>query len=542
MKKCLLLSLLWLAANSLTAQTLPQRPKLVIGLVFDQMRWDYLYRYEGRFTDGGFRRLMNDGFRCENTFINYLPSYTAPGHSCIYTGSVPAIHGIAANDWLDIATGKSIYCTDDPTVKSIGGSVKAGMMSPRNLWASTITDELRLATNMRSRVYGIALKDRSCILPAGHLANGAFWFDDSTGNFISSSYYGNALPQWVSSFNSRHLADSLVRLPWELSYPANTYTQSLPDDNVYEGPFPGEKTAVFPHRFTKDAVTGYNILRYTPAGNTLTIAMAKACIAAEGMGQKENNTDFLCLSFSSTDYAGHRFAPNSVEVEDMYIKLDKEVAAFLSYLDKAIGKDAYTIFLTADHGGAHNQQYMRDIKMPAGDFDYDMMFPGLNAALKRKFGKDSLALNMINYQVYLNKKAIKAAGLQQKEVSRAAMAWLQQQPGVAWAVDMNEIEKLTLPEPIKAMCINGYNRRRSGSIQIILDPAHYEGHYTTGTTHGTWNPYDTHIPLLWYGWGVQKGHTYRTTHMTDISATLAALLHIQMPNGCVGSVIEEVVR
>lgn len=542
MKKSLFISLLSLSAFSMAAQTMPlNRPKLVIGLVFDQMRWDYLYRYYDRFGKGGFRRLMDKGFRCQNTFINYLPAYTAPGHSCIYTGSVPAIHGIAANDWLDIATNHYTYCTDDPTVKSIGGSAKAGMMSPRNLLTSTITDELRLATNMRSRVYGIALKDRSCILPAGHLANGAYWFDDSTGNFITSSYYGNALPQWVNSFNNRHIADSLIKLPWQLTHPINTYTQSLPDDNSYEGPFPGEKAPVFPHHFTVDEKKGYNILRYAPAGNTLTLMMAQACIEAEGMGQR-GNTDFLCLSFSATDYAGHRFAPNSVEMEDMFIKMDRELAAFLKYLDKTIGKNSYTLFLTADHGGAHNYRYMQDMKIPAGTFDYDALLPLLNKHLEKLYGQDSLARMMVNYQVYLNEKTITTAGLSHEDISNAATTWLQQQPGVAYAVDMNEIAETTLPEPIKTMCINGYNRRRSGSIQIILDPAYYEGHHKTGTTHGTWNPYDTHIPLLWYGHAINKGRTYRTTHMTDISATLAALLHIQMPNGCVGNVIQEVVR
>jgi len=541
-RRLLLLAIYSLSCLTLNAQPpKQQRPKLVIGLVFDQMRWDYLYRYYDRYTSGGFRRLMDNGFRCENTFINYLPSYTAPGHSCIYTGSVPAIHGIAANDWLDIPTNHYTYCTDDATVTSIGGSAKAGMMSPRNLRANTITDELRLATNMRSRVYGIALKDRSCILPAGHLANGAFWFDDSTGNFITSSYYGNALPAWVTAFNNRRVADSLIAQPWELSYPLNTYTQSLPDANPYEGPFPGEKQSVFPHKMAKDAKAGYNILRYAPAGNTLTLLMAQACIQAENIGQG-SNTDFLCLSFSSTDYAGHRFAPNSVEVEDMFLKLDKELAAFLTYIDKTVGEGNYTIFLTADHGGAHNQQYMQDINIPAGTFDYETLLPQLNQHLLNTFGKDSLALRMVNYQVYLNEKNIHTHHLDHEAISKAATTWLQQQPAVAWAVDMNEIAEATLPEPLKTMCINGYNRTRSGSIQIILHPAYYEGHHKTGTTHGTWNPYDTHIPLLWYGYGINKGRTHRTTHMTDISATLAALLHIQMPNGCVGSVIEGVVR
>lgn len=530
---------LMLSAASFAQKTELARPKLVVGIVVDQMRWDYLYRYYNRYTDGGFKRMMNQGFSYNNALINYLPTFTAPGHAAVYTGSVPAIHGIAANDWLDNVTGRHWYCTDDTTVLPVGGSMAAGRMSPHNMLTTTVTDELRLATNMRSKVFGIALKDRGSILPAGHTANGAYWFDDSTGNFITSTFYTRQLPAWVQEFNGKRYADSLIQQPWNLLYPQNTYTQSLPDDNVYEGFLQKEVAPVFPHRVVKDE-TGYNWLRYTPAGNTITFRMARACVNAELLGQREA-TDFLCLSFSSTDYAGHNFSPNAIEMEDMFLRLDKELASFLGFLDKAVGVGNYTVFLTADHGGAHNAQYMQDVKIPAGFDRQTISFNALAAYVRQKTGKDSLVRMATNYQVYLNEQQIKLKKVDRYEVKSSVIEWLHQQAAVSFAIDMEDMDDAVVPEPVKTMCINGYNRKRSGCIQIILDPAWYSsGHGAKGTTHGSWNPYDTHVPLLWYGWGIRKGESYKQVNITDISPTVAALLHIQMPNGCVGHVLDDV--
>lgn len=520
------------------------RPKLVVGIVVDQMRWDYLYRYYDRYSDGGFKRLMSEGFNCQNTMINYLPSFTGPGHACVYTGSVPSIHGIAANDWLDNVTGKYMYCAQDDAVRPMGGSARAGKMSPRNLQATTITDELKLATNNRSKVFGIAVKDRGSILPAGHMANGAFWFDDSTGNFISSSFYGNSLPSWVSRFNDQRYADSFFAKGWSLLYPLNSYTQSLSDNNRYEGAFPGQSNPVFPHSvqgFSRNKY-GYYGLRYLPAGNTMVFNLAKTCIDAEKLGHS-SDPDFLAISFSSPDYAGHRFAPNSVEMEDMYLRFDLELADFLKHLDRSVGKGNYTLFLTADHGAAHNPMFLQDMKMHAGSDEDTATLRKLNQHLKTRFPKlgDSLITVFTNYQVYLNEAAITRLRIDRAQVKTAIIDWLAKRPGIAYVVDMENIDKAALPEPIRTMAINGYNKKRSGIIQIISEPGWFGGaHGVTGTTHGSWNPYDTHIPLLWYGWGIAKGETHRTVHMTDIAPTLAALLRIQMPSGSIGKVITPV--
>ncbi len=517
------------------------RPKLVVGIVVDQMRWDYLYRYYDHYGQDGFRRLMRDGFRCEQAMINYLPSFTAPGHTCIYTGSVPAIHGIAGNDWYE--NGKFVYCTDDKSVQPVGGSWIWGQMSPRNLLTTTITDELRLATNFRSQVYGLSLKDRSSILPAGHLGK-AFWFDDSTGTFTTSTYYGALLPDWVQRFNERHLVDSLMARDWGLADRPERYTQSTADACIrYEGKMTGETEPCFPHKAGPVSAKGafrYNNIRKLPAGNTLALKLARACIRANHLGMGDD-PDMLCVSLSSTDYAGHQYGPNALELEDMYVRLDRELAAFLRYLDNEVGEGEYTVFLTADHGAAHNSVFLNDFNVPAGNTPEWTMRNDLNAFLKKEIGKDSLVRSLENYQVYFREDALAGRGLDDRlKLNLMVMSWLRKRPEVAFAMDLDLNGWNQLPHPLQEMAINGYYRQRSGSIQFILKPGYYNGYAPTGTTHGTWNPYDTHIPLIWYGWGIPKGQTHREVHMTDISATLAALLHIQMPNGCVGRVITEI--
>lgn len=531
-----------LLVSAFVANAQPQtvaRPKLVVGIVVDQMRYDYLYRFYPRYVQGGFKRLLREGYSCEQTMINYLPSFTAPGHTCIYTGSVPAIHGIAGNDWYDNNTGKTVYCTEDKSVEAVGGSDKAGKMSPKNMLTTTITDELRLATNKQSKVFGISLKDRGSILPAGHLANGAFWYDESNGSFISSSYYGNSLPQWLVQFNNKHVADSFLNKPWNTLYPISTYTQSLADDNKYEGKFKGEATPTFPHLV--HGKKGYDLIRRIPYGNTMTLLAAKACMEGESLG-KGKQTDFLCISLSSTDYVGHQFAPNSIEIEDTYLRLDKDIAEYLKYLDAKIGKGNYLVFLTADHGGAHNAQYLEDINIPSGNASEKKLKKQLREYVKTLTAIDSLILDITNYQVVLDEERLIKKGVNRKELKRNIVAWLHTQPDIAYVMDMEQTHKAAIPEPIKTMAINGYNRLRSGDILIIYNPGWYQGYSPTGTTHGTWNPYDTHIPLLWYGWQIPKGQTNKRVHMEDIAATLAAMLHIQMPNGCIGKPIEGVMK
>jgi predicted AlkP superfamily pyrophosphatase or phosphodiesterase len=521
--------------------TLP-RPKLVVGLVVDQMRWDYLYRYYDRYQSGGFKRMLNEGFTCENTLIPYIPTVTAAGHTCIYTGSVPAIHGIAANDFIIQATGKSMYCTDDSTVVAVGSDSKAGKMSPRNLLASTVTDELKLATNFRSKVIGIALKDRGGILPAGHAANAAYWFDDANGAWISSTYYMTDLPAWVKNYNATKPAEKYLKLDWNTLYPINTYVQSAPDNSPrYEGKFSGAEAPTFPIKTSELYKGKAGMIRSTPYGNSMTLDLAKAAIENEKLGANVV-TDFLAVSLSSTDYVGHQFGPNSVEAEDTYLRLDKDLAAFFTYLDAKLGKGNYSVFLTADHGAAHNSTFLTDHNIPAGIWDEGGVRKALNTLLEDKFKVKNLVLDLDNYQVNFNNPVIKKEGLSDDALKYETIKYLQAQPQIAYAVDMQRIQTASIPEELRPRIQSGYNAERSGAIQIILKPGWYSGHGQTGTTHGTWNPYDAHIPLVFMGWGIKHGSLTRETNMTDIAPTVAELLHIQAPNGNVGTAIGEVLK
>ncbi len=517
------------------------RPKLVVGLVVDQMRWDYLYRYYDRYQSGGFKRMLNEGFTCENTNIDYIPTVTASGHTCIYTGSVPAIHGITGNDFIIQSSGKSLYCTEDSTVKTVGSTSNAGEMSPRNLLTSTVTDELRLATNFRSKVIGIALKDRGGILPAGHSANAAYWFDDASGNWITSTYYMKELPVWVKNFNQQKLAEKYLKQDWNTLYPISTYLQSEPDNNKHEGTFTGSATPTFPVKTSEMMAKGAGLIRTTPYGNSLTLDLAKAAVESEALG-KNTVTDFLAVSLSSTDYIGHQFGINAVEIEDTYLRLDRDLSSFFTYLDSKVGKGNYTVFLTADHGAAHNPNFLLDHEIPAGLWPGGTVLKDLNQLLENKYKAKKLVLGFGNYQVNFNNPMIKTNQLDVNEIKKDCIIFLQQQTGVQNVVDMDKIETATLPAELRSRITNGYNPEHCGPIQIILKPGWYSGYGQTGTTHGTWNPYDAHIPLVFMGWGIPHGKINRETHMTDIAATIAALLHIQAPNGCIGQPISEVLK
>jgi predicted AlkP superfamily pyrophosphatase or phosphodiesterase len=532
----LLVSTFIFSQKKILSNANPQRPKLVVGIVVDQMRWDYLYRYANRYSDNGFKRLINDGFTCENTFIPYTPTSTAPGHTCIYTGSVPSIHGIIGNSWYSRELKREVYCAEDSSASSVGSTSEAGEMSPENLWTTTVTDELRLATNFRSKVIGIALKDRGAILPAGHTANAAYWFDNANGAFITSTYYMKDLPAWAKQFNDKKLPDQYLQQNWNTLYPVSSYTQSTGDEKAYESNFASGGTT-FPHMTATIQKDKYNVLRSTPYGNTLTMEMAKAAIEGERLGLN-GNTDFLAVSFSSPDYIGHAFGPNSIEAEDTYLRLDKDLASFLNFLDGKIGKGQYTVFLSADHAAAHVPAFSKENKIPGGVMNEKAIETSLNDIIEKSFKIKNGVESISNYQVYLSSTITESIAPQ---VKKAVIEHLLTYPAIAAAIDLQKLSETPIIPDLKNMVINGYNQKLSGDIQYIYKPQYFEGS-NKGTTHGLWNPYDSHIPLLFYGWGIKKGKTNRETYMTDISPTVSALLHIQMPNGCVGKVIEEVMQ
>lgn len=512
-------------------------PKIIIGMMVDQMRWDYLYRFKNRYSEGGFKRLLREGFSCENTMIDYSPTITACGHTCVYTGSVPAIHGIVGNGWYSREKGKSIGCVDDETTKTVGTLTESTGQSPHNNLTTTITDQLRIATNYQSKTVGIAIKDRAAILPGGHAANAAFWFDSKAGGFITSTYYMNELPGWVKQFNDKKIIDSYFENDWNTLYPIQTYSQSTPDDKAYENTTNGDAKPVFPHLLKQFKGKNYGAVRATPYGNTLTFAFAKAAIEGYELGRGAF-TDFLAISFSSPDAIGHTYGPNSIEQEDDYLRLDKDLADFFSYLDKRFGKGNYLYFITADHAVSESPGYLLENKMPGGvinEKDFDEFVKGL----KEKYNLEKPVLSFDNYQLYMNWDEFDKKGINHSEVEQYIINGILQIKGIANVIPTRSLGTAAIPDRFKSMLINGYNIKRSGDFDIIPEPGWKNGSIK-GATHGTMYPYDAHIPLVWMGWKIKPGYTNRVTGMTDIAPTLAALLHIQMPSGCVGKPITEI--
>lgn len=512
---------------------IPAKPKLVVGIVIDQMRYDFLYRYYDSYSEKGFKRLLKEGFNCKNNHYHYATTYTGPGHAAIYTGSIPAINGIVGNEWYELS-GKLTYVVEDSLVQSIGTNGTAGKMSPRNMLTTTITDQLRFATQFRSKVIGVAIKDRGAILPAGHTANAAYWYESQTGNWISSTYYMQDLPEWVKKFNQSGRAKQLLQI-WQLAQ--SSYKNAEEDLQTYERALEGEKSAVFPHQ-----INSFSLLASSPWGNTLTKEFALEAIRNEKLG-KGSETDFLCISFSSTDIAGHSFGPFSVENQDMYVRLDQEIGDILTFLDKEFGKDNYLLFLTADHGIADVAGFAQKNKIPAGSASGSDHLQILQESIEKKFGQGKWILYTENQQLYLNHSLLEQKKVSVKEIYEVVQKTLLRQPEVYSVVNLwdNEIEQ-SLPDYYASMVKNMYHPKRCGEIMILLKPAWYYGFGKGGTTHGTFYNYDTHVPLLWFGWKTPIGETSKRTHIADIAPTIATMLNLLEPNGCIGNPIEEMLK
>lgn len=513
------------------------RPKLVVGIVVDQMKMDYLYRFSNDFSTNGFKRLMNDGYVFQNMQYNYMPTYTGPGHASIYTGTTPSTHGIVGNEWFSRKLGKEMYCTDDASVKTIGdGTKNEGEMSPKNLLSTTITDELRLSTNFKGKVIGMSLKDRGAILPAGHFANWAFWYS-KTGAFISSSFYGEKLPDWVTEFNTEKHYMTYINKGWDLLKPLASYNESLADNNSYEGKLNGANP-VFPYNLKEmydknDA----GIIRATPFGNDLLEEFAKKAIEKEELG-KDDITDFLAVSFSSTDYVGHNLGPRSIELQDTYLRLDLTIADFLNYLDKTVGKGNYLVFLTADHAGAENAKFLNDNKYNVTNIE-----PKEIAKTLKKFSKDiygeNLVLNYSNFNLFFNKEVIKTKGLKLKKVKKEFKEFLMTQDQVKRVYSEEEILANTGSDFYLNCIAKGYDPTQDGDL-VILDKPGYIEYGPTGTSHGTPYSYDTHVPLIFYGWNIKKGESHDRKEISQIAPTLAQKLKITFPNGTEAKVLTEV--
>ena len=519
-----------------------KKPKLVVGIVIDQMRYDYLTRYAERYGKGGFNRILENGFSLENAHYNYIPTYTAVGHASIYTGTTPSNHGIISNNWYDKYLKESIYCVDDASYKTIGNEGVVGKKSPKRLYTTTVTDQLRLHTQMKGKVIAVAIKDRGAVLPGGHAANAAYWFvGKDEANFITSSYYMNSLPNWVTSFNASDAAQKYKK-SWTTLKDINAYVESGSDENNYEGKFKGETSTSFPHNLPAiwNDNNGFDIIKATPYGNSLTADFAIAALKGESLG-KDAITDFLAVSFSSTDYVGHQFGVNSKEVQDTYLRLDQDLARLFKELDSEVGKGEYTVFLSSDHAAIQVPTYLKDHNIPGEYISYKEISAKLNEWSNFKFGSEDLIKNVSNDQIFLDHKVIANLDLDPKTVQEAFANELLTFSDVDKTYTAYQMWQNNYTRGIPYVVQNGYNQKRSGDVIVVLKPG-YISYSRTGSTHGSPRVYDTHVPLLFFGKGIRKGSTVQLTEIPDIAPTVSALLGMAAPNGTTGKPIEAVLQ
>lgn len=532
---CLNAPLVW-------SQSVIKRPKLVVGIVVDQMRQEYLYRYETKFGDGGFRRLMRDGFMATNAHYNYVPTITGPGHASIYTGTTPAVHGIIGNEYYDKELRDVVYCVGDERQRPVGGEGHG--VSPWRMLSTTLTDELELFTNRKAKVIAASVKDRSAVLPAGHMADAAYFPEGRGGKFITSSFYRSELPVWVNQFNDRNLPAKYVEKPWTPLLSLEQYTESGPDDSPYERKIKGTGSTTFPYNFVElIKKNGGEVFAYSPYANDYLTEFAKAAVTGEQLG-KDDVPDFLAVSFSSPDILGHAVGPRAVELQDMYMRLDKNLEDLLNTLDKEVGAGNYTVFLSADHAVADVPQLLTDNNVPAGYFNDGHALAKLNEYLATFYPGKTLVEKISDNQLFLNHRAFdgdpRTLGLDLFVVAELAGKFLMTLEGVNNYYTEAVIKQSDFQEGgVKGKIVRGHHARRSGDVVFVLEPGWIEGGSVQGTTHGSPYAYDTHVPMLFYGFGIKPGSSAVYHPITDIAPTISTILKIMFPSGCTGQPVTE---
>lgn len=492
-----------LAASLLAAA--PQKPKLVLFIVVDQCRYDYLTRYGKEFR-GGFDRLLRNGASFTNAQDNFFPTLTAVGHAILLTGAMPSATGIVGNDWFDRQTGKHVTSVSDDATRLVGTDGAEGA-SPRRLLVPTVGDELKKANGGRPRVLGIAVKDRSAILLAGQKADGAYWFDDKSGMFVTSSYYRSALPDWVRTFDDGHPADRYLGVTW------------------------------LSHRIPKDGSPLYKPVERSPFGLELMEALAEHALQAEELG-KRGETDLLALSFSSTDYVGHDYGPDSPEVHEALLSMDRLLEKLFQAVDREVGLSSVLVVMTSDHGVSPLPEVSRARKVPGGRLPLAAISDWVQAALASKYGPGKWVAGCWDLLIYLNRNLIAQKKLDVADVNRAAAEALLRMPHIARTYTREQlIDDPAVRDKTDRRVKESYDTVRGADIEFLPQP--YWVFTTDQTMHGTTYDYDTHVPLIFMGSGIRAGRYDSTVPTNDIAPTLAEILGVPKPSGSVGRILSE---
>jgi len=540
---CFLIFIAFSCQNSSSShsddQVLFVSPKLVVGIVVDQMRYDYLTRFWDDYGQNGFKRLIANGFTAKNHHFDYIQTLTGPGHASVATGTTPRFHGIIANDWFDKDSSSTVYCVDDASVQSVGTSSSYGKKSPRRLLVATLADQNRLHTQFLGKTISISIKDRAAILSGGHTANAAYWFyGNDEGRWITSSFYRESLPNWVQEYNDSGFVDQYLQ-PWNLLYDLSKYTESDKDNSPYEQLLKGKQSPVFPYDLEalKSQNGGFSIISDSPFGNTMTTDFAIKAIQEEALGE-DKITDFLTVSYSSTDKIGHKFGINSKEIQDTYLRLDQDIARLLSFLDTHVGANEYTLYLTSDHGASHVPSYLNDVQIPAGYFNKKDFERQLMIFTKNTFGDAGVLKNISNKQLFLDHTLLSLSGISLQEAKSLFVEEIYKYSGISRVYTSDQIMRFDTLDKIQARLLKGFHPKRSGDVWFVLEP-NTISYPRRGTTHGSGYSYDTHAPLIFYGKGIKKGMTSEATYISDISPTVASLLGIATSSSSTGNVISQ---
>jgi predicted AlkP superfamily pyrophosphatase or phosphodiesterase len=553
-------------AQRRTQPTVQKRPKLVLLIAVDQFRYDYLERFGDLFGPNGFRRLHRDGASWTQSNYDHMPTYTAPGHGTMMTGAYPAESGIIGNEWLDRASGKRVTSVSDESVKLLGGLPNDPASSPSRLMASTVGDELRLATNDRAKVIGISVKDRSAILPAGRHANAAYWFSWTSGTMVSSTYYFNQLPAWVTAFNAAKPAKQYFGAKWERLLPESEYVKRVGADNPsWENVTAAGDTNSFPHTITGGAKTFedrnfYTALDYSPFTNDILLSFAQQAIVNEQLGQ-DDDTDVLTLSFSANDYVGHRFGPYSQEVMDVTLRTDRTIATLLDFVDARVGLANTLIAVTADHGVSPIPEHAAAMGLGGARVPFASVMGKIQAAISARYNPQGKSPDptadyllrfseagtsrewFINNNIYFNYDALRRDGVNIEEISQVVVAAALTVPGIARCFSRSQLLRgaTSVTDPIERRALHGFYPARSGDVVMVAEPYKYIAETITAT-HGSPYSYDTHVPTIIMGAGVTPGRYLEPASPADIAPTLSALLRITPPSNSTGRVLIEALR
>jgi predicted AlkP superfamily pyrophosphatase or phosphodiesterase len=569
MTKVLKGSSMWLAALAVLAigfigdATAQERskPKLILQITVDQLRGDLLARYYDRLGDGGFRYLLDAGTVYSNAHHRHANTETIVGHTTIATGADPSVHGMVANVWLDRVSGELTYNVEDARYPVLGEGVgvdrkaeidptqvtaRSDGRSPSRILVSTFSDELTLVQGGISKVFSVSVKDRSAISMAGQTGK-AFWFSKKSGGFITSSFYYDQYPEWVADWNAKKHVDKYAGTSWNLLHDPSTYLFGTADDRPYETALPGYGRT-FPHPFgSRDGEYFTTLLTISPAGDELTLDFAKALILNESLG-RDDKTDYLSVSFSSTDYVGHLFGPSSLESEDNILHLDRALAELLSFVDAQIGLDKTLIVLSADHGAPEAPGYLRELGFEA-DYIYPKTWDKAAAIekLKERFGiGEQLIATYFHPYLYLNREVIAEKGLDQAEVENAVVDELSRFDGVALALSSSALKSGNVPDtPLVQSILRNYNPGRSGDIYVVFQPNRFINEFdglTVAVAHGSPWGYDSYVPIIFAGFGIRAQRINRIVHTVDIAPTLSLIIGAKPPTGSSGAPLNEVIR